>query len=168
MALFFALLMQVVAVICNHDHATITIFEVATDLNNSIHGNVAGHFIAIDEINNNPDLLPNYTLNLQGLSLCQFILSYNLFTVYCIYLVKDAQAQSSQIIIETINMIDFTSNETQIYFPLVLGPLFSSLTAIMNPILGAYNKGQIGVGTSMALSDPSQYPYFYRYDTKIL
>ena len=89
-------------------------------------------------------------------------LTFTLHTAICIYLVRDAAASSAQIIIETIDMIHFTSNETHIYFPLVLGPLWSSLTVVMNPILGAYNKGQIGIGTSTALSDSSQYPYFYR------
>ena len=105
---------------------------------------VGAQWLAIQEINNNTDLLSNYELKLE---------------------VYDAAGDASFSLIQALDIAnDHVSTENNIYFPIVLGAPWSSISTSTNPVLGAFNMGQISGGaTSIALSDTSKYPYFYRY-----
>ena len=67
--------------------------------------------------------------------------------------------------VHALNLIDLEDEMiNQTYFPIVLGCPWSSLSTITSPALGAFENGQISSGaTSIALSDTSRYPHFYRY-----
>ena len=138
MALLFNLLLNLL--ICDCNHVTITIYEV-TNLNSTVNS-VEGHWIAMQEINNNSNFLPNYTLNLK---------------------VFDSGPEPQKAITQTLKVVSAESNQTHISFPIVLGSAWSSLSIVMNPILGSFNMGQISASsTSITLSDTDKYPYFYR------
>ena len=56
-----------------------------------------------------------------------------------------------------------TTNVNELYFPIVLGAPWSSLSTSTAPVLGTFDMGQISSGaTSISLSDTNKYPYFYR------
>ena len=99
-------------------------------------------WIATQEINNNPQLLPNYTLNLK---------------------VFDTQQNVQHTLRQTLEIIELKSNEDNIYFPIILGPAWSSLSSAAGPVLNTFNMGLISQSaTSVLLSDTNEYPYFYR------
>ena len=78
--------------------------------------------------------------------------------------VYNAGGDSQQALIAALDIIQYQSTEDQIYYPIVLGAPWSSLSTATASVLGAFNMGQISAGaTSIALSDTSRYPYFYRF-----
>ena len=143
MTLAFAILLNLIASYGNH--LTITIFDVANleaEDGGSQAAAEAGHWIAMQHVNNDTDLLPNITFNLK---------------------VYDSKYDTQTCITETLDIMEFESNETHIYFPIVLGHELSAFSVIMNPILATFNKGQISASaSSISLSNKNKYPYFYR------
>eukprot|EP01083_Nonionella_stella_P229338 811836_1 len=103
---------------------------------------VGAQWLAMQEINNNANLLPNINLEL---------------------VVYDSEATGSIALLKALHII-FTENErNHTHFPIILGCPWSSLSTMVSPALGAFDMGQISSGaTSISLSDTSQYPYFYR------
>ena len=53
-----------------HDRINLTIFAISNINAASGKAIVGGQWLAIQEINNNPNILPDYCLNLQGLMFC--------------------------------------------------------------------------------------------------
>eukprot|EP01083_Nonionella_stella_P001232 3601_1 len=104
---------------------------------------VGAEWLAMQEINENPNLLPNINLQLN---------------------VYDSAGSASQALVHTLDIINTARTQhNETHFPIILGTPWSSLSSITNPALGAFAMGQISSGaTSISLSDTSKYPYFYR------
>ena len=108
------------------------------------------HWIAIQEINDNADLLPNYTLH---------------------YKAFDTQQNVQYTLRQALTIIGYESTEDNIYSPITLGPDWSALSVTSTPVLNSFDMGAFSsTSTSSALSDDEEYPYFYRYyfNTSIL
>eukprot|EP01084_Bolivina_argentea_P317240 550023_1 len=102
----------------------------------------AAQWLAIQAINNDSKLLPNYHFQLQ---------------------VFDTEGQMHTALLNTLNITQSQNKNHSIYFPIILGAPMSSLSTAINPLLGAFNMGQISAAsTSISLSDTTKYPYFYR------
>eukprot|EP01084_Bolivina_argentea_P182067 314389_1 len=130
------------SVYVNETHTTyqITMVSLSNFNAKSVSAVVAQEF-AIDEINKK-NLLPNITL-----SLTKF----------------NANSDTHQVMIEALNIINFDNTNDNVYFPIILGAPWSSLSTLTAPVLGAANMGQISSSaTSIALSKTALYPYFYR------
>ena len=126
--------------ICQCDVVTVTIYDITT----YSEGPVAGHWLAVQEINNNLTFLPNYTLDLK---------------------IFDIGYQSHTAIIDTLEVVNSPNNETHLSFPIILGAPWSAVSITINPILASFNMGQISsFATSTSLSDKTKYPTFYRYN----
>ncbi len=104
---------------------------------------VAGQWLVIQGMNNDSNLLPDYTLNLK---------------------VFDAEGDIQVTLRQTLEIIKYESTEDHIYSPVILGHPWSSLCSTAAPILNAFNMGLISeAATSILLSDTNQFPYFYRF-----
>ena len=116
------------------------------NFNSNSGGSIIGaSWIAIQEINNNPNLLPNFKLHLE---------------------VYDDFGDPQSALLVALNMTKKyeNSDEDNIYFPIVLGPTWSSISTTTGIIYAAHDMGHISAGaTSIALSDTGKFPYFYRY-----
>ena len=86
------------------------------------------------------------------------------FDVIIVYNQTKSYKSGSRGILETMDMTQYESNETHIYFPLILGMSGTTWSQRTNPILSSFNMGQISAtATSVVLSDTDQFPTFYRY-----
>ena len=104
---------------------------------------VGVQWIATQEVNNNSELLPNYTLHLK---------------------VFDTQTNVQHTLRQTLEIVEYESDENNIYFPIILGPAWSSLSSAAGPVLNTFDMGLISESaTSVLLSDSDEYPYFYRF-----
>ena len=107
---------------------------------------IGAQWLAIKQINNNSKILPDYTLHLK---------------------VFDTQTNVPMTLRESLDIVNLTTSQNSpdhIIMPIVLGPPWSSLTIAAAPILNAYKMGLISEGaTSITLSNPDEYMYFYRY-----
>ena len=166
---FMALLLIIISC-ANSTKINVTIFAI-TNLNSTGgHAVVNAQRFAIQEINAK-GVLFNYYLNLEGTAnrhpfrvrLVQLVYN-NLQTI--LYTVHNIEGHSQKALLAALDICKYKSNKTSqhIYFPIILGASWSSLSTVMNPILGAYDMGQISAGaTSILLSDTNRYPFFYRY-----
>ena len=99
-------------------------------------------WIAIQEINNNSDLLRNFTLH---------------------YKPFDTQENVQHTLRQSLTIIQHENTEDNIYFPIILGPDWSSLAVTSAPFLNGFSMGVISsAATSITLSDTNEYPFFYR------
>ena len=102
--------------------------------------------MSIIDINNDSDILTNYTLQLELLE-------------------SDGEPNSAlqhAVDIITENTCNINTENTTIS-PIILGCPFSSMSIRTAAVLGAYHYGQISGGaTSISLMDNELYPFFYR------
>ena len=111
--------------------------------NNETEFEAQGWELAIQEINDNSNFLPNIILHLQ-----RFYTTGNR---------QEALLQALSIIQQQ------KYNGTHVLFPIVLGSSWSEISATINPLFSALFMGQIsGSSSSPALSNTAKYPYFYR------
>ena len=107
---------------------------------------VAAQNMSINDINNDQDILSNYSLRLESLESDGNP--------------NDALRHAVDII--TQNM-DSTNAENTIICPIILGCPWSSMSIRTAAVLGAYYYGQISSSsTSISLMDTELYPFFYR------
>eukprot|EP01084_Bolivina_argentea_P163256 284044_1 len=119
----------------------LTIFAI-TSGSSSDSTTVGSQWLAIQEINNNSELLSNYLLHLK---------------------VVNVGEESRNAVIAALDLIKYKSTKDHIYFPIVLGAPWSSLSTATAPVFAAYNMGQISASsTSIDLSNTDRYQYFYR------
>ena len=115
-------------------------------------------YIAINEINNNPNILPNYKFNLiiydtEGDSNIAMQQTLNILRS------TDYFYSSSQQCYQSSN----TSNSSSLMFPILLGVSRSSFSTLIASVLNSNYLGLMSaVSTSITLSDLETYPYFYR------
>eukprot|EP01084_Bolivina_argentea_P206702 352832_1 len=105
---------------------------------------VGAQWLATQELNNDPNILPNINLELN---------------------VYDSEGEISKALESTLQIINSASQCTcnRTHFPIILGCPWSSLSTIVSQVSGASNIGQISSGaTSISLSNTIQYKYFYR------
>eukprot|EP01083_Nonionella_stella_P257975 882410_1 len=106
---------------------------------------IGSWWLAVDEINADPNLLPNYEFKIDPF---------------------DSRSHRQIALINALNITKkYQShlNDNHTYFPIGFGTPWSSLSTATAPILGAFNMGQISASsTSILLSETSKYPYFYR------
>ena len=103
----------------------------------------AAQWIAAQEINNNSSILSNYTVNIQ---------------------VFDTQGKINDALRQSVEIVSYETTEDNLYFPIVLGPSWSILSASSAPVLNSFDIGLMShFATSPLLSDTKEYPYFYRY-----
>ena len=110
---------------------------------------IGGELLALESINNDPNLLPNYQLNLE---------------------IFDSQKSRLIAVNHALNLTmqyaqqnDGLNNDHRHIFPIMLGSDYSSISTTVSPILEAYSMGQLSpASTSAKLSQTYNYPYFYR------
>eukprot|EP01084_Bolivina_argentea_P138276 243480_1 len=128
---------------------TIKIYAISTTTDQGTTGSgiITTQKICMDDINNDPNILSNYHLQLKLLE--------------CDGVPTAALKHSVNIITENIE--NNNNNENTIISPIILGCPWSSFSVRTAPVLGAYNFGQIASSaTSTALSNTKLYPFFYR------
>eukprot|EP01084_Bolivina_argentea_P282105 482821_1 len=75
----------------------------------------------------------------------------------------DANGSTHQVMVEVLNITQLENTDDNVYFPIILGAPWSIFSTLTAPVLGASNMGQISASaTSVALSDTTLYPHFYR------
>eukprot|EP01083_Nonionella_stella_P043741 118040_1 len=122
----------------------LTIFAISNLDDFGARSTVGAQWLAIDEINSNSDLVQNYRLKLK---------TFN------------SHSHRQVALIHTLNITHRYHDpyRKDAYFPIILGAPWSSLSTATAPVLGVFNMGQISASaTSIALSETSKYPYFYR------
>eukprot|EP01084_Bolivina_argentea_P318399 552153_1 len=143
--IIFILLNFTIGEINSDDPVLVTIFAITNNQSSLGTGdvqNTGGHWLAIQQINNNVSFLPGYIFELK---------------------VLDAQKDPQEALEKALTVTKYKSNSTHIYFPLIIGPTWSSLCTSIAPILGIKHMGSISSGaTSVVLSNTNKYPYFYR------
>ena len=108
---------------------------------------VGAQRLAVNDINNRIDILPNYELHIE------LINSNNSKTT----------SLKSALSISSTNSLLWSEDNSTIIIPIVLGMPWSSLSIMTAPALAAFNWSQISSSaTSILLSDSSSYPTFYR------
>eukprot|EP01084_Bolivina_argentea_P064457 117556_1 len=122
----------------------ITIFAISNYDDFAAKSTIGAQWIAFEEINANPNLLPNINLKVEPFN---------------------SQSHRQIALVDAINVTNMYRyhSQTCTYFPLILGCGWSALSTATNPILGAFDMGQISASsTSIVLSETDKYPYFYR------
>ena len=105
-----------------------------------------GAWLAIQEINNNSELLPNYRL------------------IYKSFDTERRVQHTLRQALRIINIIEDETTEDNLYCPIILGPPWSSLAVTSAPVLNTFYMGLISESaSSITLSDHDEYPYFYRF-----
>eukprot|EP01084_Bolivina_argentea_P275120 469103_1 len=136
------ILVELLSIQSHPSNVEIKIFAVSNLDDESARSVVGSEWLAIQEINSNPDLFPNYHLTLQ---------------------VYDSGSDPQQALLYGLNITQYKNSANITHFPIILGMPWSSLSTTIAPILSAFNMGQISASsTSTSLSDPDDYPYFYR------
>ena len=82
-----------------------------------------------------------------------------------LYIVYDAANDAQTALLHALDIIETASdkNDDKLYFPIIFGAPWSSISIAIAPLLSAFNMGQISSSaTSIALSDINRYPYFHR------
>jgi len=134
---------------CSKSQQKETVVLTALTNLNETHGTsglsvVSAQWLAIQEINANPDLLPGIEIVLQK---------------------RDAEGDARHAFLHALDVVhaEDTDNATHVHFPIILGCPWSSLSSLTSPALGAFENGQISAGaTSIALSNKQNHPYFFR------
>ena len=136
-------------------HTTVNIYSITTVSLSAIWGRdiVGAQRIYLNELNKNDSIFPNYTFELK-------VFDSNGSTI-------EALKHALYIIQHKDNLIlndsDGNNCNKQVLLPMVLGPPWSSMSAIATPVLSGFSFGQISSSsTSVQLSDTDSFAYFYR------
>ncbi|XP_053318387.1 vomeronasal type-2 receptor 26-like [Spea bombifrons] len=133
----------------SHPGCQLKMKSTAFDLNDKEYGTLMTFFFAVDEINRNPDILPNVTLG---------------------YHVFDSCGDSQKSVKNVLGILSGRRREAPNYscqkkskIAGFLGDRYSATSIAAAQVLGLYGYTQISYGaTDPLLSDRILYPYFFR------